>query len=142
MQPSGAARVRFQRRLRIREPRFEVGTPLRKKCKKIHFFSSGLMGPVWSPGNVIFSITHIIARLRKKPENKKCKILDKRSFNVESHRMSPTRPENNAASFIFWIRSRSSRRNPGKITVLGRCLCTLKHRLSRILHFLFSGFFL
>ena len=53
---------------------------------------------VWNPGNVIFSITYIIARLRKNPENKKCKILDKRCFRVQRHhpirQISPTRPEN------------------------------------------------
>ena len=33
--------------------------------------------------------------------------------------MSPTRPENNAKSFVFWICSRLSKRHPGKITVFG-----------------------
>ena len=55
-----------------------------QSVKKRTLFSDRLMGPVWSAGNVIFSITHIISRLRKKPENKKCKILDERCFNVQS----------------------------------------------------------
>ena len=97
---------------------------------------------VWTPGNVIFSITHIIARLRKNPENKKCKILDKRCFNVQRHHqksaISPTRPENVPKYKGFCIDFRSSRRHSMAIW----WLCTLKHRLSRILHFLFSGFFL
>ena len=53
-------------------------------------------------GNAFFGISHYHFRLRKKSENKKCKILDKRSFNVQRHRMSPTRPGINAKSFVFW----------------------------------------
>ena len=83
-----------------------------------------------------------VSWLRKKPENKKCKILDKRCFNVQRHhpnrQISPTRPENVPKYKGFCIDFRSSRRHSMTIW----CLCTLKHRLSRILHFLFSVFFL
>ena len=70
------------------------------------------------------------------------KIHDKRCFNVQRHhpnqQISPTRPENVPKYKGFCIDFRSSRRHSMTIW----CLCTLKHRLSRILHFLFSGFFL
>ena len=69
------------------------------------------------------------------------KILDKRCFNVQRHhpnrQISPTRPENVPKYKGFCIDFRLSRRHSMTIW----CLCTLKHRLSRILHFLFSDFF-
>ena len=36
---------------------------------------------------MIFHIILNVSRLRKKSENKKCKILDKRCFNVQRHQI-------------------------------------------------------
>ena len=36
-------------------------------------------------GNSVFSNIYNLSRRRKNPENKKCKILDKRCFNVQRH---------------------------------------------------------
>ena len=76
--------------------------------------------------------------LRKKPENKKCKILDKRCFNLQRHHQ-------NRQYHLLDLKTCQNTKDFALIS--GRVgdilwLSTLKHRLSRILHFLFSGFFL
>ena len=66
------------------------------------------------PGLPSFTTLTILAH-RKKTENKKCKILDKRCFNVQRHHpksaISPTRPENVPKCKGFCIDFRSSRRH-------------------------------
>ena len=93
-------------------------------------------------GREFFDISHTHFRLRKKTENKKCKILDKRSFNMQRHR----RKRRFYLDFAYstWKRAQNAK---DFVLISGQvgdilCLCTLKGRLSRILKFLFSFFFL
>ena len=91
-------------------------------------------------GNAFSGISHYHFRLRKKSENKKCKILDKRAKKMQKYHpkrwfyldfaYSTCKHVQNTKDFALI---------PGRVGDI-LCLCTLKDRLSRILHFLFSFF--
>ena len=91
-------------------------------------------------GNAFFGISHYHFRLRKKSENKKCKILDKRANNVQKYH-----PKLWFYLDFAYSTCKHVQNTKDFALILGRvgdilCLCTLKDRLSRILHFFFRIF--